>query len=245
MSIPMNVQGLMQSVVQTPSHTCSGPFAISECQFPTTTKSERRKRTGTPDSSISEPAKRQKRQKTGVKQLNKDPFTDEFFKSMANTIGKTFPIGAFAQEKECSPDKLFEALSAVVLAPLLKTQVWHGANSVSEYAQTLIDEWRASTSDSDSTIDLSHPSMNKVLGKKWPDQQETPWQPKQGQSVTKKSPAMPRIIPTDRVEVRHDIYGSKIRADKWIDGFHKPPVAASDEVSDEELQQLLAEGWFP
>ncbi|KAJ5752102.1 hypothetical protein N7520_009019 [Penicillium odoratum] len=163
---------------------------------------------------------------------------------MANTICKTFPVDAFAQEKECSPDKIIEALSAVVLAPLLKTQVWHGANSVSEYAKTLIDEWRENTSDTDSAIDLSNPSMDKVLEKKWPNQQETHWQPKQGQSVTKKSPTVPRIIPTDRVEVRHDIYVSKIRADKWIDGFQKPPVAAS-EVSDEELQQLLAEGWFP
>ncbi|KAJ5087759.1 hypothetical protein N7456_011375 [Penicillium angulare] len=69
--------------------------------------------------------------------------------------------------------------------------------------------------------------------------------PTSGSSVTPtRNPGTKREIPTARVPVRLDIYGSYIPVHKWIDGFHKPPIGVSDELTDEELEELIQSGYF-
>ena len=72
------------------------------------------------------------------------PFTNEFFSEMAAIINKLFPIRSFAQAHRCDTTDVLDALNAVVLHPLREPQIWNGSMSVSDYAQVLIADWRAS-----------------------------------------------------------------------------------------------------
>ncbi|KAJ5805871.1 uncharacterized protein N7503_003473 [Penicillium pulvis] len=83
-------------------------------------------------------AEKSKRQKVVAK---KDLHTDKFFKGIAATIHKTFPVYAFAEEFGCNPAEVLDALSAVVEAPLCSPQPWHFADSVSKYGKRLIASW--------------------------------------------------------------------------------------------------------
>ncbi|KAJ5986520.1 hypothetical protein N7451_010885 [Penicillium sp. IBT 35674x] len=88
--------------------------------------------------SASIPCAESKRQKVVVK---KDLHTDKFFKDIAATIHKTFPVYAFAEEYGCNPADVLDVLSAVVEAPLCRPQPWHFADSVSKYGKRLIASW--------------------------------------------------------------------------------------------------------
>lgn len=101
-----------------------------------------RKRTRSPDSLFGELKKKKHK-------LNNDnfntaaSFTDRFFIDMAATIARDFPIHEFAKAHYCSASDVVDALRAVVLGPLKKPQLWHGAESVSDYGQILIADWRS------------------------------------------------------------------------------------------------------
>lgn len=86
-----------------------------------------------------EPKKRHKTDSPVAKQCS---LTDRFFLDMAATIAQSFPVSDFAEAHSCSARDVLDALSAVVLSPLREPQPWHGAASVSEYGQVLIDEWK-------------------------------------------------------------------------------------------------------
>lgn len=83
-------------------------------------------------------AERSKRQKVVAK---KDLHTDKFFRGIAATIHKSFPVYAFAEEYGCNPAEVLDVLSAVVEAPLCMPQPWHFADSVSKYGKRLIASW--------------------------------------------------------------------------------------------------------
>lgn len=111
-----------------------------------------KRRSSSPD--LDEPTKRQKSDSPVV---SKCSFTNQFFMDMAATIARNFPVSNFAEAHSCSAREVLEALAAVVLSPLREPQPWHGAESVSDYAQILIGDWRGRTQQESSDGTLSRP----------------------------------------------------------------------------------------
>ncbi|KAJ5287253.1 hypothetical protein N7478_002939 [Penicillium angulare] len=152
-------------------------------------------------------------------------------------------------------------------------QVWHEAKSVSERGKILIAKWRSShggimdhtghagdpicitdssncstpVPNSETTIRStnSKTGLNDAWAKTTPVKPETNSYPTSDSFVTPtRNPPTKREIPTARVPVRLDVYGSYIPVHKWIDGFHKPPIGVSDDMTDEELDELIQNGYF-
>lgn len=233
---------------------------------------------------LDEPEKRHKADSATINPAV--PFTDRFFIDMAATIVQDFPISEFAKAHCCSTVDVFDALSAVVLSPIQEPQPWHGAESVSEYSQILIAEWRgrqiervkgtssapitiSDTSRCSSLVNSPQPSaseasldsQNSVASlPETENSSEThplPSAPAEDTTANestpevktlgdKKLPSPRRESTATRTEVRVDIYGTCIPADKWIDGYHIPalPKIRRDGLSDAEFYEMLSDGWF-
>lgn len=133
-----------------------------------------RKRTRSPDSPFDE-LKKKKRKPNNDSLNTVASFTDRFFLDMAATIARDFPIHEFAKAHYCSSSDVVDALRAVVLSPLQEPQLWHGAESVSDYGQILIADWRSrqteheeGTSSSPITISDSSSCLTPVSSPRHP-----------------------------------------------------------------------------
>ncbi|KAJ5573596.1 uncharacterized protein N7459_008023 [Penicillium hispanicum] len=195
------------------------------------------------------------------------PFTNDFFIDMAAAISQLFPIDTFAKAHRCDRTDILDALSAVVLAPLQEPLSWHGAESVSDYGQILIADWRASQGrtgplghqnqpitvsddDEDSLPQSNSPGVISDFTERLitpvsaDDDPGNLMQARQDQPAILQKPPGCQKSPVTRVEARLDLWGRYVPVDKWIEGVHKQRHARSDEMTDEQFVMLLQEGWF-
>ncbi|KAJ5689055.1 hypothetical protein N7462_003447 [Penicillium macrosclerotiorum] len=68
-------------------------------------------------------------------------------------------------------------------------------------------------------------------------------------SIFNRIPRVTKKVSTKRRAMRRDRYGSLVPVDKWIEGYHIPPlteepISAADAMSDEDFLRLMKEGGF-